>query len=69
MEQNSILRFVYNHLDCLQNDEGKIRFLELYFNIKLKWYQKLYLKMDLLIHNNTYKLLKKFFQFMKVRRR
>lgn len=35
---------VYNHLNYIRNSDGKIKFLELYFNIKLRWYQKVYLK-------------------------
>lgn len=51
IEESKIPESVYNHLNYINNDNGKIKFLELFFNIKLRWYQKLYLKMCLLNHN------------------
>lgn len=51
IEESKIPESVYNHLNYINNDNGKIKFLELFFNIKLRWYQKLYLKMCLLSHN------------------
>lgn len=52
IEESKIPESVYNHLNYINNDNGKIKFLELFFNIKLRWYQKLYLKMCLLNHNH-----------------
>ncbi len=52
IEESKMSESVYNHLDYINSDDGKIKFLELFFNIKLKWYQKLYLKMCLLNHNH-----------------
>ena len=51
IKESKIPETVYNHLNYINNDNGKIKFLELFFNIKLRWYQKLYLKMCLLNHN------------------
>lgn len=51
IEESKVPETVYNHLNYINNDNGKIKFLELFFNIKLRWYQKLYLKMCLLNHN------------------
>lgn len=45
MEQQQtqdIPQSVINHIGRMECD--KIKFLELYFNIHLKWYQKMYLK-------------------------
>ncbi len=50
-EESKAPESVYNHLNYIDNDNDKIKFLELFFNIKLRWYQKLYLKMCLLNHN------------------
>lgn len=51
IEESKVPESVYNHLNYINNNDGKIKFLELFFNIKLRWYQKLYLKMYLLNHN------------------
>lgn len=64
-EEIKIPESVHNHLNYIRNSDDKIRFLELFFNIKLRWYQKLYLKY-LLFHSKEYKQLPRFFQWMKV---
>ena len=51
IKESKIPETVYNHLNYINNDNGKIKFLELFFNIKLRWYQKLYLKLYLQNHN------------------
>lgn len=63
IEESKVPETVYNHLNYINNDKGKIKFLELFFNIKLRWYQKLYLKMILLNHNR--KEFSKIIQFIR----
>lgn len=60
---------VYNHLNYIRNSDGKIKFLELYFNIKLRWYQKVYLKMYLLFSQNEMEQFSRFFRLMKLNNR
>lgn len=63
IEESKVPETVYNHLNYINNDNDKIKFLELFFNIKLKWYQKLYLKMCLL--NRNRKEFSKIIQFVR----
>lgn len=63
IEESKVPETVYNHLNYINNDNGKIKFLELFFNIKLRWYQKLYLKICLLNHNR--KEFSKIIQFVR----
>lgn len=57
IKESKIPESVYNHLNYINNDNDKIKFLELFFNIKLRWYQKLYLKMYLLNHKEFGKII------------
>lgn len=62
IEESKIPESVHNHLNYINNSNGKIKFLELFFNIKLRWHQKLYLKLYLL--NHDCKQLDKLIQFI-----
>lgn len=55
---------IYNHISRKECDE--IKFLELYFNVKLKWYQKVYLELFLSLHRNKDKNYEAYDIFLKM---
>lgn len=69
IEQDKIPQSVHNHLNYIRDNNSKIRFLELFFNFKLRWYQRWYLKAYLLFQPSECKQFQRFFQFTKTKKR
>lgn len=67
MKEIKMSESVHNPLNYIRTDEDYIKFLEYFFNIKLRCYQKLYLKMYVLLNLKKCKQLHRLLQFMRTK--